>query len=358
LTVETIAVSNHNEMRAFNAFPRAVYRNYFKAPPFPATRPSKPQFIDPLFGRVTAQPFLAVRNGRIAGRIAASVHQACLDEKTGFFGYFESLNDPAAAAALIKAAACWLSARGISRMIGPVDLTPHERLGLLVEGFKGFHQPGMPYNPPYYADLLTLCGLETEINLYAYHCDLRRPLPDRLVRVANRAGRIKNLRLREINFGDLTGEGKVFSQIHNSSMNAVWGFVPLTPMEGKAVWQKIKGLCDPSLALVAEISGNPAGLCLTLYPAKKPLFSNLAGQSTARLAILAVLPQYRFKGLEAALILECARRARGRGIPFIELSLVAENNQMMNRIIENMGCVKKNRVYRIYRSVTGSCTEI
>jgi len=358
LTVEIIAVSSHNEMRAFNAFPRAVYRNSFKAPSFPAIKSSNQQFTDPLFGRVTAQPFLVVRNGRVTGRIAASVHQACPDEKTGFFGYFESLNDPVAAAALVKAAARWLSARGISRMIGPVDLTPHERLGLLVEGFKGFHQPGMPYNPPYYADLLTLSGLETEINLYAYHCDLRRPLPDRLIRVASRAGRIKNLRFREINFNDLNGEGEVFSQIHNGSMNGGWGFVPLTPGEGEAIWQKVKRFCDPSLALAAEIGGNPAGLCLTLYPSKKTFFSNPAGQSTARLAVLAVLPQYRFKGLEAALVLECVRRARSKGILFIELSQVAENNQMMNRIIQNMGCVKRDRIYRIYRSGAGACTEI
>ncbi|OPY57955.1 MAG: hypothetical protein A4E55_01260 [Pelotomaculum sp. PtaU1.Bin035] len=347
MDIEVIAVSKQKGMQEFNTFPRAVYRDSFMAPSFPMFGQSQ---FSPLFGRIEAQPFLAVRNGHPVGRVAASVHSAYHGGKTGFFGYFESLNDPAIAAALINAAVRWLSANGISRMIGPVDLTPHERLGLLAEGFSGHHHPGTPHNPPYYANLLAQCGLETEINLYAYHYDLHRPFPERLKRVANRAGRIKQLRIREINFNNLAGEGEMFSQIHNSSMNEGWGFVPLSPEEGSAIWQRLKGFSDPGLILIAEICGNPAGLCLALYPTKKLFFLHLTGQLTARLAVLAVPPRYRFKGLEAALILECLKQARRKGISSMELSLIAENNPMMNRIIQNMGGIKRNRLYRIYRS--------
>lgn len=347
--VQVIEVSSQKEMQAFNAFPRAIYRDFFRAPSFPVIEQANPK-SDPLFGRVEAQPFLAVRNGYAAGRIAACVHHAFTDGKTGFWGYFESSNDPAAAAALVKAAADWLAVRGRGKMIGPVDLSPHERVGLLVEGFEGYHHPGMPYNPPYYATLLAQCGLETEINLYAYHYDLRRPLPDRLARVAARAGRNQSLHFRRINFNDLAGEGEMFSQIHNGSMNEIWGFVPLSPEEGSAIWRKLRGYYDPDLILLAEIGGKPAGLCLVMSLVKRSPFSGLPGQLNARLAVLAVLPQYRFKGLEAALFLECARRARRKGISAIEFSLVAENNSMMNRIIiQSLEGVKKNRIYKIYK---------
>lgn len=353
MTVEVIAVSEQNELKAFNAFPRAIYHNLFHAPSFPRFELSSHKFINPLFRRVSAQPFLAIKDGYPAGRIAVSINHAYPGGDTGFFGYYESINDIQVTKALIQAASRWLTINGISRIIGPVDLTPHERLGLLTEGFKGHHHAGMPYNPPYYANLLTGCGLRKEINLFAYYYDLRRPLPEKLVRVAGRATlRIKQLSLREIKFNDLAGEGRMLAQIHNGSMSEGWGFVPLTAAEGAAIWQRLSGYCEPSLILIAEINGSPAGLCLVIYPAVKPLLSEISSRSFLRLAVLAVLPQYRLKGLEAVLISECIRRARNKGISVMELSQVAENNRMMNQIIQRLGNVKYNRIYSIYQAGT------
>jgi len=345
LAVEVVEVSSQKEMQAFNAFPRLIYQGFYRAPSFPVMERAS-LLHDPLFGSVEAQPLLAVRNGFAVGRTAVGRNRAFSGGETGFWGYFESLNDPSITAALVKAAACWLAARGVNKMIGPVDLSPHERLGLLVEGFKGYHHPGMPYNPPYYANLLAQCGMEEEINLFAYHYDLRRPVPVRLARVATRIGRIRGLQVRRINFGDLAGEGEMYSNIHNGSMNEIWGFVPLTPEEGSAIWRNLRGFYDPDLILVAEIDGKAAGLCLAMWPTKRTAF---AARFSARLAVLAVLPQYRLKGLEAALILECIRRARLKGITGMELSLVAENNVMMNKIIQSLAGIEKNRIYKIYK---------
>jgi len=348
MSVEVIEVSSPGEVQAFNAFPRKIYRNYYAAPSFPVLEQSSPHY-DPLFERVEARAFLAVRNGHMLGRILASVNHAHVDRETGFFGYFESFKDSSAAGGLVDAAANWLCGRGKNKMIGPVDLSPHERLGLLVEGFGGYHNPGMPYNPAYYPSLLNECGLETEMTLNAYHYDLRQPVPERLARVAGRASRSKGIRIREIDFNDLKREGEIFSLIHNGSMKDIWGYAHLSPAEGAAIWKKLRSLFDPRLILFAEVKGEPAGICLSMGSMRRTLFMNQASDLNARLAILAVLPQYRFKGLEAALIMACIQRARGRGIAAIELSLVAENNLMMNTIIKNLDGVSKSRSYAVYR---------
>ncbi|MDD4169380.1 MAG: GNAT family N-acetyltransferase [Desulfotomaculaceae bacterium] len=346
MTIEVFSIKNDREMQAFDAFPRKIYRNFFRTPSFPAVDWPSRKFSDILFQAVDAQPLLAFRNGQSTGRLAVSINHTFSGKDTGFFGYFESLNDPETTAALFQAATQWLSDRDIKRMIGPVDLTPHERLGLLIKGFRGFHLPGMPYNPPYYSNLIEQLDIKIEVDLFAYKCDLRRPIPDRLVRITKRALLTKNLLLREINFSNLAGEGEIFSKIHNGSMDAVWGFAPLNSQEGSAIWKKIKNFCDPSLIIIAEIDRKPAGLCLILCPARRPVSSNI---NTARLAVLAVLPQFRFKGLEAAMIVECARRARNRGIGTLELSQVAENNPMMNRIIQSLSDIRKDKIYRIYK---------
>lgn len=348
MSVEVIEVSSPGAIQAFNAFPRKIYRNYYVAPSFPVLERSSPHY-DPLFDRVEARAFLAVRNGHVLGRIAASVNQAHADGETGFFGYFESLKDTSAAGGLVEAAANWLCSRRKNKMIGPVDLSPHERLALLVEGFEGYHNPGMPYNPTYYPSLLNQCGLETEMNLNAYHYDLRKPVPERLARVAGRVSRSKGIRIREIDFNNLEREGEVFSLIHNGSMKDIWGYAHLSPAEGAAIWKKLRSFFDPRLILFAEVNCEPAGICLSMGTVRRTFFMNQASDLNVRLAILAVLPPYRFKGIEAALIMECIRRARGRGIATIELSLVAESNFMMNTIIKNLDGVRKSRSYAVYR---------
>ncbi|OQA08026.1 MAG: hypothetical protein BWY65_01646 [Firmicutes bacterium ADurb.Bin373] len=347
MVVEVIEVLTPRGMQLFNNFPRHIYGELHRSPFFPVLEKASPRF-DRLFSRVEAQPFLAIRRGYVVGRIAACVNHTVPDNHSGYFGYFESINHAAVAGALIKAAGAWLAARGRSRMTGPVDLTPHERLGLLAGGYRGYHHPGMPYNPPYYSNLFEQIGLEKEITLYAYHYDLRQPAPEKLVRVAARAVRNKQMKLRSVNFNDLSGEGEIFSRIHNSSMHEIWGFAALSPVEGAAIWRKLKSYYDPALILVAEVDGEPAGLCLTLCPLGRRYFSG-AGCFNARLAVLSVLPQYRRKGLEAALILESARRARDRGVTALELSLVADNNVMMNRIIQSLPGVIRSREYKVYR---------
>lgn len=347
MTVQVIEVTSQRGIEAFNKFPQKIYGDFYRAPLFPTLDCRSPLF-DPVFCRVEAQPFLALKNGFTVGRVAACIHHAFPDGECGFFGYLEALQDPAVALSLVEAVSRWLAVRGRSRMSGPVDLSPHERLGLLAEGFGGRHHPGMPYNPPYYASLLERCGLDIELNLFAYHFSLRGNLPERLLRVAGRAGRDEGLKIRKINFNDLLREGEVFSEIHNGSMDKLWGFVPLAPGEGTAIWQKLREFYDPDLILIAEIAGKPAGLCLALCPVSRAPFLRNAWLN-ARLAVLAVLPRYRFKGLEAAMLLECAHRARRKGVNAVELSLVAENNSMMNRIVRGMEGIKRSRAYRIYQ---------
>ena len=344
MAVQVIEVSTQKETEAFNRFPQKIYGGFYRAPSFPMLDCRSP-FFDPLFRRVEAQPFLALKNGFTMGRIVAGIHHALPDGECGFFGYLEVLYDFTVALSLVGAASHWLAARGKIRMSGPVDLSPHERLGLLVEGFGGRHHPGMPYNPPYYASLLDRCGLDMELNLHAYKYSLRGFMPERLVRVATRAGRMEGLKIRKVDFNDPLREGEVFSRIHNGSMDKLWGFVPLSPVEGAAVWRKLGKFYDPDLILIAEIAGKPAGLCLALCPAIRSPFAPL----NARLAVLAVLPRYRFKGLEAVMLLECAHRARRKGVYVMELSLVAENNSMMNKIIQGMEGIQKSRVYRVYK---------
>jgi GNAT superfamily N-acetyltransferase len=61
--------------------------------------------------------------------------------------------------------------------------------------------------------------------------------------------------------------------------------------------------------------------------------------------VLAVLPEYRGRGLEALLMLETAKRCWEKGYQRMDFSVTGEENVMMNRIVKRLGA----RLYRHYR---------
>jgi GNAT superfamily N-acetyltransferase len=291
---------------------------------------------------IEAQPFLAIRGKQLVGCLTASTHSLFPDEKAGFFGYFKIVDDYEAGSRLLESAAEWLAVRGRELMIGPVNLSPYEQMGLLVEGFDQPARFMMPYNPPYYVDFFEKAGFLKEADFYSYYCSLDQPVPARLVRIARRAGRVAGLKVRPVDFSKLEGEGERFSFIHNEAMRATWGFIPLSSAEGIAVLRGLRLFADPSMILFAEVDDHAVALCMTL-PDLDPKMK------TARLAVLAVVPEYRFRGLEALLILESLTVLRRKGFVALEISLVGEDNIMVKRIIANLLGEMIAKRYRVYR---------
>ncbi len=101
------------------------------------------QFLDrsrnPFFEHAEAEYFLAERDGEAVGRITAQVDR-CWDESQGgsdaMFGFFETAEDPEVAAALLGAATEWAQDKGRSRILGPMDFTTNDEVGILIEGYE------------------------------------------------------------------------------------------------------------------------------------------------------------------------------------------------------------------------------
>ena len=92
---------------------------------------------NPFWKHAKRELFLARRDGRVVGRIAAIVdeeHNRVHEEKIGFFGFFESEEDREAAAALFRAAEAWVRGElpGASRLRGPVNPSLNDEAGALV----------------------------------------------------------------------------------------------------------------------------------------------------------------------------------------------------------------------------------
>src|SRR5262245_28769424 len=116
---------------------------------------------NPFFRHAEIQLFIARRGDADVGRIAAIVdrnHNEFHGEKTAFFGWFESVNDPAVARFLVDAAGLWARERKMRVLRGPANPSLNDEAGLLVEGFDSPPVLMMTYNPPYYPALLEGAG--------------------------------------------------------------------------------------------------------------------------------------------------------------------------------------------------------
>lgn len=315
-------------------------------------------------GEVTL--FLLYQDNKPVGRIAAIInhnHNKFHNEKTGFFGFFESINSPEAARYLLDTASQHLKEKGMERIRGPMNFSTNDTCGLLVDGFDSSPLFMMPYNPPYYIDLIEQSGFTKVKDLYAYFADksIEKKVP-RLERLAQKPLSDPSIKVRKIDLKNIRQEIRVIREIYNNAWSKNWGFVPMTDEEFEYMASDMKKIIDPDLALIAEIDGNPAGFSLALPDYNQiikkcngrllpfGIFHFIFGKSkidTLRLLTMGVVHQYQKRGLDVIFYLQTIKNGLAKGITRGEFSWILEDNIMMNRIMETLG-VKVYKKYRIY----------
>ncbi|HXX56384.1 MAG TPA: hypothetical protein VEI96_00120, partial [Thermodesulfovibrionales bacterium] len=216
---------------------------------------------NPFFRHAEVKYFIARKERKTVGRVAAILNQrhiAFHGESAGFFGFFESLNDPDIAQGLLLAAGRELKERGMTLMRGPMNFSTNEECGFLIEGFDEPPMLMTPYNPSYYNDLVEMCGMRKAKDLYAYIHDVRESLPEKVLRVAAIAEK-RGVRVRPIDKRRFREEMLVFKEVYNSAWEKNWGFIPLTDEELYHLGEKLKQIAVPELTLIAEDDGRPVG---------------------------------------------------------------------------------------------------
>jgi ribosomal protein S18 acetylase RimI-like enzyme len=281
-----------------------------------------------------------------------------------WFGFFESVDDPRVAHALLDAAVAWAGKRGAAEIIGPVSFTTNHQAGLLVENFDRPPFVEMTYNPPSYERLLTSYGFGKAKDLLAWWIDVRPGTDDprmrRFLEVSEKAKARSGLRLRGIDMSRFGREIALLFRIYNESWQRNWGFVPVAEPEFRMIARDLKPIVAPELVLIAEDrTGKPAAFSVALPNVNEVMPRNgrlfpfgwwrlLTGRKRirhARLFTLGVMPGFRRRGIESLLCIETALRARKLGLEGGEIGWTLEDNVLINRAIESFG----GRVDRRYR---------
>ncbi len=362
---EIIEVKTPRDLDDFIKLPFSIYsQDPLFVPPLIMDMRERFSQKNPFFLHANVKYFLAKQKGKLSGRVASIVdhrHTEFHNDKVGFFGFFESVNDYSVASSLLDAASEELRKEGMDTIRGPMNFSTNEECGFLIEGFEEHPILMTPYNPPYYSELAESYGMEKAKDLYAYICDIPEELSGKILRVAEIAEK-RGIRVRPISKDRFESEMRIFRDVYNSAWAKNWGFIPLTEEETDYIAKKLKSIVLPELTLIAENGKEPVGF-MGMLPDFNFVLKKMKGRlnpitimkaayyskkiTDLRLLLLGIKAEYRHKGVDALMFREgfMGIREKYKRFKRIEFSWILEDNTPVQRLVEMMGA----RLYKRYR---------
>ena len=368
-TIEVRPVNSRGDQKAFMRFP---YELYADDPNWvPTLQMTEKELLNfkphPFYEKSEIQCFLAIRSGKVIGRIAAIIdatHNEYHKERRGMFGFFDVIDDSAVAVALFDQIKAWFKTKDISQLRGPANPSQNHTWGLLVDGFDSQPKFMMTYNKPYYEKLIVENGFEKSQDMFAFtgHISMLEKMDPKLQFVVDEAKRRFKVTTRPIDKKNFMADVESFLRIYNSALPGQWGFTPMTEAEMKDTAKGLKMLLVPELTTMAEIDGEPVGCVFGLLD-YNPVIKKIGGKlfpfgflkllaskrkiRDIRLVSTNVVPQYQRWGLGLVLLEHLVPNAIAFGIENAEFSWVLESNKLSRGTLERGGAVLE-KTYRIY----------
>lgn len=358
--IEPLDLTRRADRQRFIDMPEPLYEGdpHYIAP----LRLQMDKFLDPKrnpsFDSLEVHAFLAYQGRRPVGRMTAQIDRMYNDyheSKTGFFGFFESINDRTVAHAIIDHGLRWLKDRGMREAIGPANFTLNHQVGLLVENFDRPPFVEETYNPRYYEELLTSYGLAKAKDLLVWWTESASGMTSknrrRIDRISRKIQEREGISIRHVDLSRANEEMELMFELYVQAWQKNWGFAPVTKREFLWIASDLQEIIIPELVLFVEVGGRAVGFSATVpnvnerlprngrllpFAWTKLLFGGAKKVRTARLYTLGTLPEYRKRGLESLMFRETLLRAREAGILGGEIGWTLEDNDLINRAIETM----------------------
>ncbi len=354
-------------LKQFVRFPWLVYKNDpYWVPPLIS---DQMKFLDKkkgvFFEFGEAEYFMAFDGDKPVGRIAAHVdheYEKYHDNDTGFFGFFECIDDQRVADALFKAAEEWLASKNKSRIRGPMSFTLYDISGMLYEGFDSSPVILLAYNPKYYNDLVARAGFEKAIDWYAFIVRKDSPINPVLYKVRDRVMRQPDIKIVSINMKEFDKHVRDVGYIFREAWMQNWGHVPLTEGQLKHLANELKMVVVPEVTYLAYVNDKCVGFSLSIKDANPAIkkangrlfpfgiFKILWGMrkiNRLRTIAMGVLDEYRHRGIDIAFYINTIEQGVKLGYVESECSIIVETNHRMISALEDLNA-ERYKTYRFY----------
>jgi hypothetical protein len=306
------------------------------------------------------------------GRIAAFVNQKTVkkgnDQPTGGMGFFECVNDQAAAFTLFDQAKQWLQSKGMEAMDGPINFGSRDRWwGLLIEGYDRQPNYQCNYNFPYYKDFFEAYGFKVYFYQLTFGRTVMGPLIPRVIEKAEITANDPDYEYRHIRKSEYDKLPEYILKVYNQAWANRQDNPELTMAQAKLLVKQMKPIMDEKLLYFGFFKGEPIAFYLSL-PEINQIFKHVNGKldwlgkikflwhkflKTNRKAfgiLFGVVPEHQGKGVDGAIVVAARDVLQGsyRRYDDYEMNWIGDFNPKMVNVAEQVGgeICKRHATYR------------
>ncbi len=372
--IEIRTVTNRRQLRQFVQFYYDLYRDCDKAVPYLFFDEMATLRADrnPSFECCEATYFMAFRQGKMVGRVAAIINRRANEQwkvNQVRFGWFDFIDDLEVSRALLDAVAQWGRERGMTQMAGPLGFIDTDREGMLVEGFDELSTMYVNYNYDYYPRHIEQLGGFVKDNDYMeYKVVVPEVVPEKFSKITQMVKQRYGLRVHKFTRHELLqgGYGHEVFRLLNLTYKDLYGFSQLSERQiDKLVNDYIK-LADMNLITAVMDGDRMVGFGITFPSFSKALQQTRDGRllplgwwhllrtlklhktDTVDLLLIGVLPEYRAKGANALIFDDLIRQFQRYGFRWADAMPQMERNEAVRSQWQYLES-RQHRRHRCYR---------
>jgi len=363
IIVETVA--DLSNFKNFFNFPFQLYHdNKYWVPPFWIEFKDFFKNNNPFWKHAECKLFIAKRDGKIIGRIAAIIDFTfceSIGKKIGYFGFFECIETYDCAKALFSSVEEWLSVKGMSVMRGPINGRIDISCGLLLDGFNTPPTFLSTYSQPYYIKFCEKYNMKKSRDFFIYNVDLSKPIPKKLIEDAKNCEK-SGIQIRHFDRLHTQRELRWWIKLFLNTFKGHWGYVPVSDDEVRSRFgvKQLQWVVDKKLFLVAELDKSPIAYLLAT-PDYNQVFKNLNGKlgpiqilkflwsknyiNEGKLHFIGIDNKYRNKNIGSYLNYSALVEMKNRGYKSAKVGLIDEMNKVAHSTISKTNA----KIYKRYR---------
>lgn len=360
----------HSNLLKFIKFQLGLYKgNEFFVPPLildelDTLNPGK----NPAFDFCEGAYFMAYRNGKPVGRIAAIENKQINErykQKIARFGFIDFIDDQEVSSALLAAAEQWARDRGLTRIVGPLGFTDLDREGMLTFGFDELSTMATNYNHPYYVDHIEKAGYTKDSDWVEFQIAIPEGVPERYKRISDIVAKKYGLKVLKYSSRKKIREDyghEIFSLV-NEAYKDLYQYSLLTERQIAKYIKEYINLLDLDLVtLIADADGKLQGIGIAMPSMSRalqksggklfptgwiPLLKGLKGKNDrVDLLLVGIRPEYQGKGVNALLFTDLIPQFIKHGFKFAESNPEMETNAK----VQNQWDAFNPRLHRRRRS--------
>lgn len=298
-----------------------------------------------------ADYFLALRDGKIVGRVAAIINRRANEtwnRKTVRFGWIDFIDDMEVSTALIDTVKQWGKERGMTEIEGPLGFTDMDAEGMLVEGFDQLSTMATIYNYPYYPQHMERLGLSKSADWVEMKIYVPDTIPEKHRRISEIIAKRYNLHIRKLKSKKEVRQSGVAHDIFrliNDAYTPLFGYSRMTERQIDQYVKMYVPVLDLRMVSIVENEQNEivavgismASLSRALQKAKGRLlpfgwYHLLKALMWKRpkvldLLLVAVRPDYQGKGVNALLFTDLIPVYKELGFEYAESNPELEMNE-------------------------------